>query len=404
MTAMTKKSVLALLRTDPPEKRIAFVQGLPQNTYKNLALSLVGNQAPGMIIVALGSLIQEYCYGSNPECGATLASATHERAREIIITVPNHGLMPATLALLALSHVKALSLLGRSKEVLKATREYLTLYTDDISAPQIKNLRIEALINLSKIDEAAEELQDQSLLQNPISAPEAVRLKSWVDRWRANATNVRSPQDSNLDDSLKIVRSSVKAMGAAVAGVTGAPSKHLEQLASLDPKDPAQLKQFLGMTGGVTEILTKGDTNSVLAQQEVIDSAMEIIVSGTWDRSLIESALAKLESAYAWVKRNGVGDLENTALYQMSLCRNRLHQHSEAADMLIVLRKNLESIRCGIKDPFERGGVFAEFHYLFNCLCEHLYKANRLKNYSKLSSHPRDVSSPTGLQLRRGTL
>ena len=377
MTTMTKDMVLALLRTGTPEERAAFVQGLPPNSYKNLTLSLVGSHIPGMVVVALGSLIQEYCFGSNPECGSILASAAHERAREIVDTVPYHGLLPATLCLLALSHVKALTLLGRSQEAFEATNDYVRLYKDDTNAPQLRMFRIEALVNLKKIDEAAEALQDQSLFQNPATSPDAIRLKGWVDKWRTDATTLRLPHSSNLSDSLNTVKSGIRAMNAAVAGVTGASSEYLEKLATLDARDPDQLEQSLEMTSGVTEMLTKGGMDSVLAQQEVVSSAMQIIVSGTWDPNLIKNALANLESAYDWAHRNGASDLENTALYQMSLCRNRLHQHSEAADMLIALRKNLESIRCGIKDPFKRGGVFAEFYYLFNCLCEHLYKANR---------------------------
>src|SRR6266566_4438357 len=207
MTIMTKQQVLALLRTGTPEERVAFVSGLPANTFKDLALSLVGDENPGMVVVALGSLIQEYCSGSNPEWGAILASAAHERAREIVETVPNHGIAPTTLSLLALSHVKAITLLGRSKEVLKATGQYLKLYDDNTNSLLLKILRIEALVNLEKIDEAAEDLQDQSLFQNSIANPDAIRLKGWVDKWRANVTTLRSLQSSSLNASLNTVMS-----------------------------------------------------------------------------------------------------------------------------------------------------------------------------------------------------
>ncbi len=164
MTQLTEKQMFDLLTTGSPAERIGFVKSLPPNGFKDMALGLVGSENPGMVVIALGSLIQEYCYGSNAECGARLAAATHERALEIWETVPNHGLIPTTLSGLASSHVKALMLLGRSDEVLEATERYIKLYEklqENENLPSLKVLRIEALVNLKKLDDADAELQPQ---------------------------------------------------------------------------------------------------------------------------------------------------------------------------------------------------------------------------------------------------
>src|SRR5262249_40488691 len=148
-----------------------------------------------MVVVALGPVIQEYCFGSSPEVGAVMAAAAHERAIEISRTVTNHGLIPTTLSLLACSHLKALTLLGRSEEVLAAARGYIELYErvgERENLPTLKVLRIEALVNLKRLDDADEALRDEALLRHPIVGIEATRLKGWVDRYRADPTKPKS--------------------------------------------------------------------------------------------------------------------------------------------------------------------------------------------------------------------
>src|SRR5262249_28182241 len=122
MELPTKDEVLALLRTASPAERLAFLKRLPANGFKDVAAAHMNSNNPGMVVVALGPVIQEYCFGSSPEVGAVMAAAAHERAIEISRTVTNHGLIPTTLSLLACSHLKALTLLGRSEEVLAAAK------------------------------------------------------------------------------------------------------------------------------------------------------------------------------------------------------------------------------------------------------------------------------------------
>ena len=126
---------------------------------------------PGMVVVALGALIQQYCYGRDPKCGAVLAAAAHERSVEIWEMGPDHGLIATTLSGFAVSHVKALTLLGASEQVLEETQHYIQFYEgleEYENLPSLKVLRIEAFVNLQRIDEADSMLQDESLLRHPI--------------------------------------------------------------------------------------------------------------------------------------------------------------------------------------------------------------------------------------------
>ena len=387
MPTFTEDQVLKLLRTGTSEERVEFVSSLPPSGFKDAALGLIGSENPGIVVVALGSIIQEYCYGGNPEYGAILASAAHERALELWETDPNHGLLPTTLSGLASNHVKALSLLGRSEDVLEATERYINLYErldEHENLPSLKVLRIEALVNLRRIDEAAEELQDESLLQHPIAGIEAGRLKGWVDRYRADPTSLRSQQDPapqapTSQEMLDIMKS---AIGIGFEGEKGEElRKQLDRLDPtnrIDPNDPAQFEQLLETLGQAESFFTKGGDNSELTVRADIRNASAIFVHLTPEPDVIHSALAKLKSGLAWAKENGVTDLENDALWGIYLCRSRLEQPSEAADALIELRGNLESMRSGIADPLKRGGIFSAFPYLFNALCEQLKRANRV--------------------------
>ncbi len=95
-----------------------------------------------------------------------------------------YGLLPTTLSGLASSHVKALTLLGRSDEVLEATQRYIKLYErlkENENLPTLKVLQIEALVNLKKIDDAAAERID---VEDP------TQYKQLLDSLRQSAVRV----------------------------------------------------------------------------------------------------------------------------------------------------------------------------------------------------------------------
>lgn len=386
MSDPTVDEVLALLRTGTPEERVEFVKGLPPNDFTDLAIGLVGSTTPGMVVVALASVIQEYAYGRNPALGAVLADATHERALDIWETIPNHGLLPTTLSGLAGSHVKALSLIGRSEEVLEATARYIDLYEgigEHENLASLKVLRIEALVNLRRIDAAAAELADESLFRDPIAGIEAKRLKGWVERYRRDPTQLPSPGDvappsPSSEDLLAVMK---QAMGLGFDGEVGEElQKQADQLDAtkrIDPEDPDQFNQLLDVLKRGEQFFTKGGADSDVAVRGKIREASAIFVHGTPGPEEIERALADLESGLVWAKSNGITELENDALWGIYLCQSRLQHPSEAADALIALRSSLERLRRGIADPLKRGGVFGTYRYLFNVMCEQLYKADR---------------------------
>jgi CHAT domain-containing protein len=390
MTQLKKEQVLALLRTGTPGERIAFLRSLPQNQFRDMAATLMGSDNQGMALLVLGTVMQPYCFGGDPEVGAVLAAAAHERAVELWQTMPNHGLLPTTLSGFAHNHVKALSLLGRSEEVLKATEKYIPFYEklgEPENLPSIKVLRIEALVNLRRIDEADAALQDQTVIQHPIAGIEAKRLQGWVKQYRKNATDLSSeqqnaPESPSSQDLLNIMKT---AIGLSFEGEAGEELKQqvdkLDPNNRLNPKDPKQFNQLLDILNKGETFLARGQEDSDIAVRGRVRNASAIFVSGMPEKPMIHRSLADLEACLTWAREHRVTEIENDALWGMYLCYSRLQQPSEAADMLILLRDSLESLRRGIKDPLKRGGIFSAYKYLFNSLCEKLSQAGRAEDF-----------------------
>jgi CHAT domain-containing protein len=388
MIRFTLNQVLTLLRSGTPDERIEFLQRLPPNGFKDAATGLIGSDNPGMVLVALGSLILQYCNGTNPEVGAVLAIAAHQRGIELWETIPDHGgLLLTTLSGFAGAHLKALELLGRSEEQLEAAANYIRRYEtlgESENLPSLKVSRIGALVNLRRIDEADAALQDKELLRHPIAGIEATRLKHWVDHYRQDPTKLRSegksaPEPMSGKSLLDVMKT---AIGLGFEGETGAALKEqinrLDTSNRLDPNDPAQFKQLLTILGKGEDFLTKHtDVKSELTVRARVRNASAVFVHGTPPKDVIEHSLGVLVPSLAWAKQNGIKELENDAWWGLYLCFSRLDRPSDAADALIQLRGNLEGLRLGIRDPMKRGGIFSTYRYLFNALCEQLYQAGR---------------------------
>jgi CHAT domain-containing protein len=386
METLTEAGVLELLQKGTFEKRVEFVKSLPSNGFKKQAMTLISAENPGMVIVALAPMIQAYCYGQDPEVGAVLASAAHKRAVEIWERISDHGLLPTTLSGLASSHLKALSLLGRSQEVIAASDHYIAFYDkleEHQNLPSMRVLRIEALVNMRRIDDAASELDDPSLFEDPIAGIEARRLRGWVNLYREDSKALhsdspRAPEPPNAESLISAMKTALN------VGFEGAMGEKMRQLIDgldtsnrIDTRDADQFRQLLDTLDSGEQFLSRGGENSEVAVRGRIRNASAIFVHGTPHEEEIQHSLDELTACLGWARSHNVVELVNDSLWGLYLCHSRLQQPSEAADALIDLRGCLEEMRAGIDDPMKRGGVFSAYQYLFNALCEKLYQAGR---------------------------
>ena len=389
MPELRTDEIVDQLREGGAQARADWLARLPYSPLKAVAASLLQADDPALHVVALGPLAQEYCFGSDPSLGARLADALHRRALEIRESVPGHGLQAGTLAGLAVAHLNALSLLGRSDDLLAASARYLDFY-EGIGAgtetPPMRVLRAEALLNLGRVDEAADELADRSLREHPTAGIEAQRLQGWVDRYRLAAgvekTAVpEAPEGASPESLAATVEFVIDALGSGIGGKEG--QALATQLGAFsggdDPAgaDPGQFKALLDVLRHGEAFLAKGQGDSMISIRGRIRDAAGIFVGGKPSRDAILTSLADLGACLVWSREHRARELENDALWGIYLCNSRLDRPGPAAEALLRLRDNLEALRAGIAEPLQRAGIFSAYPYLYNALCEKLHAAER---------------------------
>ena len=191
---MNTEEVLQILKYGSPEERESFVQNCPENILKESVLSLVGSDHPGMVVVAMTQLIIPYCNGLNPEVGATLALATHTYALEIFESGSDRDLLETALSNLACQYVNALNLLGRSQEVIFFTGMHIPYYErigENENLPSLKVAKINALINLNRIDKADKMLKDPNLRGNRATDIQINKLEKKLLELKRNVTDIK---------------------------------------------------------------------------------------------------------------------------------------------------------------------------------------------------------------------
>jgi hypothetical protein len=265
---MDTQTILSILRSRSPEAVKTLVQSLPESNMKSSALLLAGSGNPGMDVLALAPLITMYCNGENPEVGASLALATHTFAVEIYEAGGNHGLLPMTLSGLAYQYVNALNLLGRSREVVTFTDQYIPYYQrigENQNLSSLKTARINALINLNQIDEAQAMLQDPTLRGNWATDIEITRLEKELARLTGRVTETaRTPSAAApLDDDM--VQTMLGALLRAINISVDDPNqkealleaaKKLDLSRRLDPNKPEDFKRLNELLKQGTKFLT----------------------------------------------------------------------------------------------------------------------------------------------------
>lgn len=106
--ALTGASIHRVLRDGSLRDRQALVDRLPAHPLKGTVRALMGASSPCAPVAALATLALHYSLRSDPDLGATLASALRARARELAGTESARDLRSITLARLALAHSRAL--------------------------------------------------------------------------------------------------------------------------------------------------------------------------------------------------------------------------------------------------------------------------------------------------------
>ena len=398
---MNADVVYATLARGSAADRIALLDQLPPDDMKGTVSALLASESPGMPIIAFGLLVMKYCYGQEPALGATLAQALHRYGVEVFVAGRDPSLQLFTLTGLAFNYVNASALLGRSDDVIAFTSEWIPFYEargEQQNLPSLKAARAAALLSRNRIDEAEAQLRDPSIRGNVATDIEVVRLEKKLQELKARitATKAPAPAPAGAFGSEEAQRAIERALGAVLGGAatdkadasgTGSPAVSLADalrgLAGAKPTNPTDPEQFANLLETLRvgdSVLTAGTTgeNQWTIKRRIREATGIFVRPGAATAAAIDASRHELEHCLTWAREHDDVEQANDALWGLYLCHGRRGNPSSAADALLGLRGNLEARRSGISNPLERGGVFADYPYLFDALCEKLHAAGRL--------------------------
>jgi len=384
------------------EQRRELMDGLPENSMKSSASSLIHSDNPSMQLLAFGSLLPGYVHGANCAVGESLGLALYQLGKELFLSGRSQDLYLMTVVGYAYNYVTALSNLGEFEKGLNFINQELPFWTEYEDHPEklnekerasfmdnIKSLlvaKIGVLVSLGRYDDADELASDSSRVEgNWASDIELQRLKGEINSKKTHVGDMAQDEESRLLESKERQEDTAQSMMDTLKKMMnqyGMDSNLVDKLASSSKSDPYTKEGFKQMEDSLSRgesYLQRGggqEANEVSIRQTIRRSS-GIFVDNQPSESQINESLEELIQALeqSRVLENNI--LINDALYGIYLCYSRLGRSSEAADQLIVLRKNLESTRNGISDPKERGGIFKTYPYLFYSSVEHLYKSSR---------------------------
>ena len=381
---------------------LALLDELQENPMKSSVKSILTSNDELSVILGFGLLLPVYSQGANVRIGEVLGLALYKAGKELFISQQQQNLMLTTVSGYASNYVAALNNQSKYKEVLKFVEDETDFWSRYSSDPQligendyrsfqdnlksIKVTKVNALIELDRIDEAERLAMDPALEGNWASDIELDRLRRIIMDKKKDVYVIESEEKrkSRITERHKESEDSIRKTLQAMMASKGFGTEMLNALkeASRSPNlDPATRKGFEEFESILTQgesFLQKGnkEINEITLRQK-IRRASGIFVDNTPPKTEILASLNQLQEALEQASAIKNLTLVNDSLYGMYLCYSRLGDSSKAADQLIRLRRNLEQTRKGIQDPIQRGGVFQMYPYLFLSSVEHLFKAGR---------------------------
>lgn len=393
--------VYEYLSTNDTRNMLELWQQLPENTMKGTIKGLIISGNPLSTLLGFGSLLPEYCQGSNCKFGEVLGEALYRIGKELFLSGKYPDLFLMTVTGIANNYLVALINLGKFKQADFFINSEIRFWKKYIDNPELLNdtdrlsfldnfksilvVKIDILIHLNKIDEAWEIAFNQKWIEgNPSSDIELQRLRNKLKELKTDSGQLdknekqrRKKAYTDQQTSTNLILDSLK----KIVGQSGIDQSLVDKMKGSEKLDPYTRSGFTQLEN----FLTKGESflqkdsseiNEIKIRQD-IRRASGIFVDNQPTKDQILNSLSILKKSLISARQLNNLTLINYAYYGIYLCYSRLNKSSDAADQLIALRKNLELIRKGINDPLERGGVFQVYPYLFYSSVEHMFKARR---------------------------
>ncbi|MFB2935748.1 CHAT domain-containing protein [Aerosakkonemataceae cyanobacterium BLCC-F154] len=394
-----------------------------------LLISLQGSPAWG--ITALSVFAQDYAHTGRYELGAILGEACYRLAKNALenidLSLLNQYLFSGGQG--ALSNAIALQQMSRNEEALSLAKEtipWLESMGDTTTLPSLKLHKIEANLDLERIEEA-KNLLNQIEVES-LSSVDRMTFKRLERKLIEKIDPIiilpveQKTEHQKVEDALDYILNSIRSLE-----VEPEAEQDLNQLEALlkqikdQVKDQKQLKYtdfeiasrqatnvlhdiISGRLGATVKVIIQQvkDTFTKLLQPSPIPdpapfeagqlNEWEVMRQLEYANSTLLDAIKQIERSLTiyqqireWTKENKLVDHENDALWGCYLCYNRLDRSLEALQTLQALRTNIETIRKDIADPYKKAhliekypaGILTAYPYLFSALCVQLYKLHR---------------------------
>lgn len=389
------------LRTEDTNDNLQLWQRLPENPMKDSILPLITTGNSLSKLLGFGSLLSAYCHGSNCITGEMLGNALYRYGKELFLSGKYSDLFLMTVVGYAYNYLIALNNLGKfvkADNFIETELPFWLEYENDPDKLNVKDRpsfldnfksilvsRIDILMQLNRIDEAWEIAFNRPGIEgNPASDIELQRLRKKLKDFKSDVGQLdkdekqrRAESNYNQQEDTNTILDSLKEM-IEQSGMDPGLNDKMKQAGNLDPytKDGFDQLEKVLAEGETFLKRDSGEINEISVRQKIRRASGIFVDSLPLKDEIINSLNILKKSLQSALELNNA-TLINDAYYGLYLCYSRLNESSAAADQLISLRKNLESIRKGIKEPLERGGVFQQYPYLFYSSVEHLFKSQR---------------------------
>ncbi len=345
------EDILLTFQKGSIDDRTSFIKSCPESPLRDGALSMAAQSSnPTMTIMVLDVLCSAYSFGRKAELGAKFARVGHQLAKEAYENkIDNGAILLSTVSRFASNLINALNSLGRYDEAIDFANEVVPFYMaegDTANLSYIGASRIDALLELNRIDEAKNLLEEEKRRGN--DAPDLPRLEREIKRITGAVTDVPNDQ--------------------------GKGQTHQSNGPDLTDKPTHDL--FRGQVDIGTARIGAGEEMNAWVAKKQVHGATSIFL-GQPGPDEIKQSLKVLLELREWTKDNGTRTDDNDTLWGLYLCYNHLGQLSQAADVLKLLRENIEELRAEITNPLDRGGVSSNYPYLFPALCQKLEQTDR---------------------------
>lgn len=363
-----------------------LIGGLPPSGTQALAASLAESSTLDSRVYALRSVSQDHSVGGNPELAAALATVGIlfcERCYDL------YG--PGTantfvfgVGQFAIDAHRAYDRMGRRTDqlaVVETTLEWLnTRYAEERYLADLRFARVEALIEIGRLEEARDALDAEAAAGNT-GHPSFGLLDDRIRSRLISGTqrkDLRSIEEKTADQRQQTLKSAIKGLSSITPEFSdllkGLGEKVGEQREVPSPSESiARDSSIYQQLGRFMENMAGGSGNQIRLNT-AIQQASAVLADPLrgQDPTSLEQARQILETARQEAIDVGLADTAIDTLWPLYICYKRLKRYDEGLDLLQSIRAWVNERRALIKDPLKRAGISKQYPYLYNELAARL--------------------------------